>query len=318
MMFLFCSRPIKVCSWLLGTALFLLSATCCLGQLRDSTRVYFDVDSYLIRPADSLALAAFLEALPKGDSILNLRITGYCDSRGTNSYNDRLSLLRASRVEDFIHARHLVFSGNPKILGWGKSRPLATNGTAAGRALNRRVDLSFERVHPTTAARGDTIHATRPAPVQAPPGDISLLRKDTSLAGEGSRVVIRNLNFIGNRHIPVPGSQPVLEELLLLMQEHPGLQIELQGHICCLPEYMDGPDIDNNSQDLSVQRAKYVYDFLVAAGIVRERMRYRGFGASRKLFPGENTEQEQEANRRVEIRIISWNFSGDREGIQKQ
>jgi outer membrane protein OmpA-like peptidoglycan-associated protein len=72
-----------------------------------------------------------------------------------------------------------------------------------------------------------------------------------------------------------------------------------------MEEGMDGRDADNPSELLSVQRAKFVYDFLVERGIKKERMSYKGFGASNKLYPLERNELEIRANRRVEIKVIS-------------
>jgi outer membrane protein OmpA-like peptidoglycan-associated protein len=72
-----------------------------------------------------------------------------------------------------------------------------------------------------------------------------------------------------------------------------------------MQEGLDGRDADNGSADLSVQRAKFVYDFLVDKGIKKSRMSYKGFGASNKLYPLERTERERTLNRRVEIRVIS-------------
>jgi hypothetical protein len=51
------------------------------------------------------------------------------------------------------------------------------------------------------------------------------------------------------------------------MKEHPGLKLEIDGFVCCMPETMDGWDIETKKQDLSVQRAKYVYDYLARRGI---------------------------------------------------
>jgi flagellar motor protein MotB len=73
-----------------------------------------------------------------------------------------------------------------------------------------------------------------------------------------------------------------------------------------MPETMDGWDIETKKQDLWVQRAKYVYDFLARCGIDTTRMSYRGFGAHGKIFPHEENSELMMRNRRVEIKILSW------------
>ena len=104
----------------------------------------------------------------------------------------------------------------------------------------------------------------------------------------------------------MPVSFPTLQELFTIMKEHSGLRVEIYGHVCCMPETMDGWDIETKKDDLSVQRAKYVYTFLVVRGIDSSRMSYKGFGASRKIYPQELDEGQRMRNRRVEIKILGW------------
>jgi outer membrane protein OmpA-like peptidoglycan-associated protein len=67
-------------------------------------------------------------------------IEGYTDSRGSDTYNEELSRRRADAVREYIVSRgydgDLVTS-----TGMGKARPVADNGTAEGRANNRRVEI---------------------------------------------------------------------------------------------------------------------------------------------------------------------------------
>lgn len=72
-----------------------------------------------------------------------LQVAGHTDSSGSNSYNQQLSVRRAGSVSDYLKSR----SVNPSrlvVVGYGESRPIATNSTAAGRAENRRVELLIE------------------------------------------------------------------------------------------------------------------------------------------------------------------------------
>jgi len=81
------------------------------------------------------------------------------------------------------------------------------------------------------------------------------------------------------------------------MEEMPTLKISIEGHICC-----DSNDVTQ----LSLARAKLVYDYLVKNGIDAKRLSYKGFGATRPIHPlPELNENEQKENRRVEIRILS-------------
>ena len=66
----------------------------------------------------------------------------------------------------------------------------------------------------------------------------------------------------------------------------------------------EGLDIDTNRRDLSVARAKNIYEYLIHKGIDESRLHYRGFGSSRKLVVPEITEEDKTQNRRVEIMVV--------------
>jgi len=113
----------------------------------------------------------------------------------------------------------------------------------------------------------------------------------------GEQIKINNLNFEPGEAILLPGSEPSLTDLLSIMQEIPKLKIAIEGHICC-----DVNDITN----LSEQRAKVVYNYLVKNGIKENRLTFKGFGATKPIYAlPEANEFQQVSNRRVEIRIIS-------------
>jgi outer membrane protein OmpA-like peptidoglycan-associated protein len=69
--------------------------------------------------------------------------------------------------------------------------------------------------------------------------------------------------------------------------------IQIQGYVCCMREGLDGRDADNPLEPLSLQRARFVYNFLVEQGIAKSHLSYKGFGASNKIYPEERSEQER-------------------------
>lgn len=71
---------------------------------------------------------------------LNLHVEGYTDSTGTIQINEKLSNNRADAVRDFL-INQGIDPSNMTAQGYGESYPVATNDTAAGRKLNRRVEL---------------------------------------------------------------------------------------------------------------------------------------------------------------------------------
>jgi outer membrane protein OmpA-like peptidoglycan-associated protein len=116
-------------------------------QTRDSARglivnmsdVLFDLNKATLRPGAKLRLAkvaGIILAYPD----LRLEIDGFTDNTGTAQYNQVLSEKRAATVQDFLVSQG-VTSNNVNIKGFGQQNPVATNATAAGRQMNRRVEL---------------------------------------------------------------------------------------------------------------------------------------------------------------------------------
>ena len=62
--------------------------------------------------------------------------------------------------------------------------------------------------------------------------------------------------------------------------------------------------MDTRTEDLSIRRAEAIKDYLVKSGISATRLKTRGFGGTRKLFPFEETKDEKQMNRRVEVMVL--------------
>jgi OOP family OmpA-OmpF porin len=68
-------------------------------------------------------------------------IEGHTDSTGAKKLNEELSTKRAAAVQSYLVANQTVSADQISSSGFGDSKPVATNKTAAGRAQNRRVDV---------------------------------------------------------------------------------------------------------------------------------------------------------------------------------
>ncbi len=71
-----------------------------------------------------------------------IEVAGHTDSTGSTSYNQGLSERRASSVAAYLRSRQ-VTSRRLIVIGAGETRPIATNSTEAGKAQNRRVELTI-------------------------------------------------------------------------------------------------------------------------------------------------------------------------------
>ena len=74
---------------------------------------------------------------------LKLRVEGHTDNVGADDYNMLLSQKRAESVRDYLVSKAGVPADQVTAAGFGKTRPIADNGTASGRAQNRRVEFIF-------------------------------------------------------------------------------------------------------------------------------------------------------------------------------
>ena len=102
--------------------------------------IYFDPDSAVLKPESERALADVLAVL-KAKETLRLQIAGHTDSTNTDEYNLKLSQQRADAVVTWL-VGHGVTASRLAAKGFGEAQPVADNKTAAGRALNRRVEVS--------------------------------------------------------------------------------------------------------------------------------------------------------------------------------
>jgi outer membrane protein OmpA-like peptidoglycan-associated protein len=71
-----------------------------------------------------------------------IEVAGHTDSTGSDTYNQRLSQERARAVSSVLIANG-VQSIRIDSVGYGESRPIASNGTATGRQQNRRAELTL-------------------------------------------------------------------------------------------------------------------------------------------------------------------------------
>jgi outer membrane protein OmpA-like peptidoglycan-associated protein len=109
------------------------------GLIVNMSDVLFDTAKYSLRPAAREKLARVAGILA-GHPGLRMQIEGYTDSVGGDEYNQQLSEHRAGSVRDYLTGAGIAAT-SVTAKGFGKSEPVASNDTSAGRQLNRRVEL---------------------------------------------------------------------------------------------------------------------------------------------------------------------------------
>jgi outer membrane protein OmpA-like peptidoglycan-associated protein len=105
--------------------------------------IYFDFASDVLRPESKTVLDEIAEVMRKHPD-WKLRVEGHTDNIGGDAYNLDLSNRRAAAVKQALVANYQISAERFTTAGFGASRPVATNDTMEGRALNRRVELVRE------------------------------------------------------------------------------------------------------------------------------------------------------------------------------
>ena len=128
------------------------------GMVMTLSDVLFDTGKATLKPGATRDLDRLATAL-KDNPSTRVKIEGYTDSVGSDSYNQELSERRARAVADALQSRG-VPADRYQIEGLGKEFPVATNDTPAGRQQNRRVEIVFSD-DAGRFAEGETAHTNR-------------------------------------------------------------------------------------------------------------------------------------------------------------
>jgi outer membrane protein OmpA-like peptidoglycan-associated protein len=109
------------------------------GLVVNMNDVLFDTGKYTLRETAKEKLAK-ISGIVLSHPGLHLQLEGYTDSTGSEQFNQKLSEQRANAVRDFL-ASQGVNPDTMSVVGYGESNPIASNDTATGRQLNRRVEM---------------------------------------------------------------------------------------------------------------------------------------------------------------------------------
>jgi outer membrane protein OmpA-like peptidoglycan-associated protein len=107
----------------------------------------------------------------------------------------------------------------------------------------------------------------------------------------GHQLVMKNIFFETNKHDLLPTSITELNTLVAFLTDNPKIGIQIQG-------YTDNVGATDDNLRLSVQRAKAVYDYLIANKVAAHRLSYKGFGESDAIADN-STEEGRKQNRRT-------------------
>ena len=269
--------------WLLLIATF-FSFELSYAQEEEIYSIFFEFDKFSLKEEQAEGVLAFVQKIDTA-RIESIQIYGYCDDRGKDEYNFVLSTNRATTVKNKLIERGIKSKIIITLEGKGRimlDEDLQTDIPEA-RSKNRRVDVVVNY-------KSITIENLKI------PGVYSTIRKD---AVKGDRIYLEKVLFErGSSQLTVQAKKE-LDNIALQLLKFKNIQFEVQGHVCCTPTYhREAVDRETKKRELSVNRAKRVYNYLFKKGISDARMTYRGYGNTQSLKQG------SALDRRVELLIL--------------
>ena len=108
------------------------------------TKSYFEFDKAELNNNSKKVIEKFSEEINRDNLKGKIKIEGYTDNVGKSSYNEKLSLERATKVAEELKKQVKNSDTEYEILGKGASNPIGNNETEVGRAKNRRVEIEFQ------------------------------------------------------------------------------------------------------------------------------------------------------------------------------
>ncbi len=250
--------------------------------------VLFDFNKYDIPDTSLVRLVKLIHT----NQIERILIEGHCDSVGSKAYNYLLSTQRANEVKRLFTDNNVLAQNIKTCIGYGKDKPMTDNETEEDRQINRRAHI--------TIFLKDTITQLSTVDIDT----LSVSRFDIKDMAVGKNIILNNIYFWGGRHVIKPESYPELKQLYRLLMKYDQLEIEIEGHVCCTTYQPDGYDWDTETENLSLNRARAIYNFLIENGINKSRLGYKGYGGTRKVNLDESTEELRSLNRRVELKVL--------------
>lgn len=259
--------------------------------------VYFETDKYDVPETEQNRLLLFILQLQK----LNLdkvSIYGFCDDRGTDSYNMVLSQNRADAIKNIFSNYEIDESLISNVDGKGEIllKIVETKDASIIRGLNRKVEIiastkvEDEKEEPVKEVAAKNTKK----PLKKSERTASILKGSLEV---GDKILLENILFKTNYSYVMPESRKTLEKIAKVLNERDNLYFTIQGHVCCTQNARDAIDKKTRKRNLSVARAKYIYDYLAKKGVDKRRMKYVGM---RRKFP---LGGDPKFDRRVEIVI---------------
>jgi len=255
------------------------------AQTGNSHVVYFETGKYEVPEIEANRLVLFIQGL-KNIKIERIAIYGFCDDRGSNSYNLVLSQNRADAIKKIFSGFGVDDNLISNVDGKGEVllRVISSDNLNIIRGLNRKVEINV------------VYKITDKKEVVKEEKEYQFLNEDLKV---GDKITLKNILFETGYSYIIKESVPILEMMAVALRERNDIYFTIEGHVCCTKNARDAVDRKTGKRNLSLARAKYIYDYLVKKGVKRTRMRYVGL---KNKYP---LGKAMKYDKRVEIKITS-------------
>ncbi|MFH4963849.1 OmpA family protein [Gaetbulibacter sp. M235] len=267
----------------------ILAIQCVYAQNELTHEVYFETDKYDVVITEENRLLLFISKLSDMD-IESISIYGFCDDIGASEYNLKLSQDRANAIKAIFANNEISESLITNVDGKGEILLKIVDETDVLkiRGLNRKVEI-IVKPKPEKKVEEQQVVTTEPKK--------NVTEQIKGKLKIGDKIVFENILFKTGYSVIMPESKKTLEDIAKSLVERTDIYFTIQGHVCCTQFSRDAVDRKTKKRNLSVARAKFVYDYFVKKGVNPKRMKYVGL---RRLFPLGGDPKD---DRRVEILI---------------
>ncbi len=115
---------------------------------------------------------------------------------------------------------------------------------------------------------------------------------------KGSSMQLEEIEFKPNSSELLPSAEPILVRLREFLALNADINVEIQGHV------FEKGKSTSDGMAMSEARAKRVKNYLVESGIEESRMKPVGYGGTKPVYANPQKASEEQANRRVEVKIL--------------
>jgi outer membrane protein OmpA-like peptidoglycan-associated protein len=184
--------------------------------------------------------------------------------------------IKASLIIDGTeHGKSIRVDTNNYSLRLGKYQTIKIRANAAGH-------MPYQSSYSSTGDTSTTTFWVRLGPIRS-----------------AQKITLKDIEFQEDSPNILPASKPALDYVIQFMAGNPNVKITIKGYTND-PKHTQSEKYDQN---LSESRANAVKNYLSAHGIDKKRMECIGYGSSQMLYPKPINEDQQAANRRVEIEV---------------